>query len=63
MNIVSQAWSNYVVGSPNFVFEHKLKNTKLALKQWVKSPLSTPTTNRMENVAELFAIQIGMEDR
>ena len=33
------------------------------LKQWVKSPLSTPTTRRMENVAELFSIQIGMEDR
>ena len=63
MDIVSQAWSNYVLGSPNFFFEQKLKNTKLVLKQWVKSPLSTPTTRRMENVAELFSIQIGMEDR
>ena len=24
---------------------------------------STPTSSRMENVAELFAIQIGMEER
>ena len=63
MDIVSQAWSIYVAGSPNFVFERKLKNTKIAFKQWVKSPLSTPMSSRMENVAALFAIQIGMEER
>ena len=32
MDIVSQALSIYVASSPNFFFEHKLKNTKLALK-------------------------------
>ena len=29
---VHLAWSQYVVGSPNFVWEQKLKNTKFALK-------------------------------
>ena len=62
MDIVTQAWSKYVVGSPNFLFEQKLKNTKLMLKKWVKSPLPSPTTNRKGSVSELFAIQIGMEN-
>ena len=30
------AWSQYVVGSPNYVWEHKLKHTKYALKNWIK---------------------------
>ena len=62
MDIVSQAWSQYVIGSPSFVFEQKLKKTKLALKKWVKTPLSSPTTSRKERVSKLFAIQIGMEN-
>ena len=31
-DVVSQAWSQYIVGSPSFVREQKLKNTKIALK-------------------------------
>ena len=31
-DVVSQAWSHYIVGSPSFVWEKKLKNTKITLK-------------------------------
>ena len=30
--IVTQVWSQFVEGSPNFVWEQKLKHTKYALK-------------------------------
>ena len=60
---MSQAWSQYVDGSPSFFREQKFKNTKYALKNWVKTSLTTPMTNRQERVYELTAIQLGMEER
>ena len=36
MSIVTKAWELLVVGSPNFVWERKLKNTKVVLKVWAK---------------------------
>lgn len=63
MDIVYHAWSQYIDGSPSCVWEQKLKKTKIALKTWVKTLLNTPTSIRHEQVAELSAIQLGMEDR
>ena len=40
--VVAKAWSTSVIGSPSYVWEHKLKATKLALKEWVKSPSNYP---------------------
>ena len=62
MEVFSQAWSQYVAGSPNFVWEQKLKNTKQELKNWVKTPLPTPTASRVDRVFELAPLQLGMED-
>ena len=62
MDTVSQAWSHYVIGSPSFVWEQKLKQTKLALKKWVKTPFSSPMINKKERVGELSAFQFGMEN-
>ena len=46
MDIVGQAWSQYVDSSPSFVWEQKLKRKKLALKTWVKILIKTPTSSR-----------------
>ena len=62
MDVVSQSWSQYVVGSPNFVWEQKLKSTKQALKNWAKTPLPTPMASRVVRVFELESLQLGMED-
>ena len=62
MDTVSQAWTHYVDGSPSFVWEQKLKQTKNALKKWIKTPLPSPSTNRNERVAKLSALQFGMEN-
>ena len=61
MEMVSQAWSSYVKGSPSFVWEQKMKHTKIALKLWVKTPLPSPTSNRKDRVAELADLQFKME--
>ena len=36
MNVVTKAWELPVVGSLNFVWERKLKNTEVALNTWAK---------------------------
>ena len=58
---MAQAWAQYVDGSPSFVWEQKLKNTKYALKNWAKNTLNTPTSSRQDKVLELSEIQLEME--
>ena len=53
MDVVTQAWSQYIVGSPSFVWEKKLKNKKYALKKWEKNSFYTPTSSRLDKVIEL----------
>ena len=36
--LISQVWSQFIVSSPSFVWEQKLKLTKAALKRWIKFP-------------------------
>ena len=50
---VSQAWAQFVDGSPSYVWEHKLKHTKYALKSWIKTPLTTPMSSRKESARVL----------
>jgi hypothetical protein len=58
---VRLAWSTSVTGSPNFVWEQKLKITKKALKEWSKLPVSNPNTQRKELVQQLGKLQNEME--
>ena len=56
MSIISKAWDIPVFGSPNFVWERKLKNTKAALKEWVKHSQENPTSERKEALEKLEEI-------
>ena len=62
MNIVSQSWSRLVIGSPNFVWEQKLKFIKLSLKEWVKQTLKYPSSDRIEALKNLEVIQMEMDE-
>jgi len=44
--IVKEAWNKPVKGSPGFVWEGKLMNTKLALKEWSKKSLKDYSRKR-----------------
>jgi ribonuclease HI/exonuclease III len=61
VDTVQWAWSTPVNGSPNFVWEQKLKITKKALKEWSKLPESNPNTQRKESVQQLGQLQLEME--
>ena len=46
----------------NFVWEQKLKFTKLALKEWVKQYMKSPSNDRIEALKNLEAIQMEMDE-
>ena len=62
LDTVGNLWRVSVIGSPNFVWERKLKNTKFALKDWIKQSLQSPTNNRIQALARLEEIQLEMEE-
>ena len=55
------AWATTVIGSPQFVWEQKLKITKTTLREWIKRPESNPNTQRKELVQQLGKLQSEME--
>jgi hypothetical protein len=38
LETVNSAWSTLVIGSPNYVWEQKIKPTNHTLKEWIKNP-------------------------
>ena len=63
LTIIFKEWSLPINGSPNYVWERKLKNTKLALKDWVKQSLKTPISDRKEALKKLEEIQLEIEEK
>ena len=63
MEIVQIAWSTQTTGSPSFVWEHKLKSTKLALKWWIKKKNNTPSSHQRDSIQLLAYLQMEMESK
>ena len=61
MVVVAKAWSISVIWLPSYVWEHKLKATKLALKEWVKSLSNSPISFRKVAVQQLADLQLELE--
>eukprot|EP00253_Pinus_taeda_P015907 PITA_15907 len=61
MDTVKASWNTPISGSTSFVWEQKLKRTKLALKAWIKKPALNPTSLRVEAVQALHSLQNDME--
>ena len=61
MDTINNVWSQYIDGSPSYVWEQKLKRTKYALKAWIKKTLINPSSSRIESVKELAEIQYSLE--
>jgi hypothetical protein len=60
---VKKAWDKAYTGSSSYIWEQKMKATKQALKEWIKTPASTPFNARKEAVANLEATQAEMENK
>jgi len=55
--LVHQAWGTSFNGSPNFVWESKLKFVNQVLKDWAKSTYIPPTQERQTRLNESANIQ------
>ena len=62
MSTVTMALDLPVVGSLNFVWERKIKNTKSTLKDWVKLTQNNPISERKEALEKLENVQLEMEE-
>jgi ribonuclease HI/exonuclease III len=60
---VKEAWAKAFTGSSSYVWEQKLKATKQALKEWIKTPAPTPINTRKEAVSNLEALQAEIENK
>ena len=61
MQIVKESWSQPVNGSPFFVWEEKLRRTKVALKCWAKT-LPNPAAERKNLQSQLEAHHLLSEE-
>ena len=61
MAVVAKVWSTSVIGLSSYVWEHKLKETKLDLKDWVKSSSNSPTAFTKVVVQPLANLQLDLE--
>ena len=61
MDIVSNSRYTLGTGSPNYVSEQKLKATKIALKEWIKNPIDSPTSHKKQTTKQLLDLQMEMD--
>jgi len=59
--IIAAAWRVWITGTPTFIWEHKLKLVKRALKEWVKTSYSSPSREKELLKAQLEETQSKME--
>jgi hypothetical protein len=58
---VSSAWNCWIKGSPNFIWEHKLKRTKNFLKEWDKSKKEKYLDNKNKKIRAMEETRRKME--
>jgi hypothetical protein len=54
-------WITPFSGSPNYIWESKLKEVKLALKEWVKTSFIPPQQEKQEKIEQLRKVQLQIE--
>jgi hypothetical protein len=59
--LVAQVWTTSISGSPNFVWQSKLKAVKISLKEWVKKSYISPHQEKQERLEQLSQIQQKIE--
>lgn len=59
--IVKQTWQQHVEGSPIYIWESKIKQTRKALKAWAKTDYKEPEAAKKEIKQQLEKIQQNIE--
>jgi len=59
---VSDAWNYWIQGSPNYIWEHRLKRFKATLKHWVKHTKEKEQEAKNRKIKELDDNILAMEE-
>jgi hypothetical protein len=59
---VSNAWNCWIQGSPNYIWENKLKRVKTALKHWVKNTKEKDQEEKSRKIKEIDDNRLAMEE-
>ena len=60
-DVVRQAWVQHVEGSPNYIWETKLKRVRQALKNWARNNYQEPEKNKKKIKQDLEEVQQRIE--
>jgi hypothetical protein len=59
--VFAEAWRPWIQDSPIFIWEHKLKETKRAIRDWVKIKATQGRTNIEYLTKKMENIRVKME--
>ena len=59
--IIKNAWNTYIIGSPSYIWDQKVKQVKNSLKLWVTKHYQEPKERNIELVNSLGILQEKME--
>ena len=62
MEIIQEDWNTKILGSTSYIWESKLRETHLALKNWAKLSFKGPTFQKKQIQDDLVYFQKRMED-
>ena len=62
-DIIYNAWSCFIPGSPAYIWEQKLKRVKSALKQWAMKHYHEPKNRKLELIKQMETLHGHMEQR
>jgi len=62
MDIIKQSWKEQVWDSPTYVWEEKLRKTKINLKPWAKKHLNPPSIEKKETIQQLQSLYQKLEE-
>ena len=60
-DIIYNAWSCFIPGSPAYIWEQKLKRVKFALKQWATMHYQEPKIRKLELIKQMETLHGHME--
>ena len=60
---VEKIWKQKISGSPSYIWETKLKTTRVRVKDWAKANYKEPQREKEELQQELAKIQEEMENK
>ena len=61
LSLIQEEWNLQYFGSPNYIWESKLRSMRSSLKRWIKEGFKNPNQHKIELQIDLATLQSRME--